>query len=342
MEIRYKITDDDFFKLLKVKFPYTLAGCYGAQVHKNSIFREHIDVLELLWEIQKNSGYREVGWSTNLPIWMANTTHLFDQLFQTKNQNIGIWGIREAIAYRCFNELIALARNILLVDNVYNWEILRFRSGAGVDLHNLVNLIKKIDTGNFTINGYNAPTQIDSLNTWTQNEKYQDVFSVYKMYGSIFTTCLNFHFPNNNFLNFDMFAQQRLNDIDLIRKNIIERDPALVKAFYKLEEDGVGGLKFSCILLYAGAAKKSKQNLIRHITLKLKVMIIDYPIVLQDWGVVIDQLAHQKVVGYINDEESLERFFYWTVSPYLQYDQFFKLRKQTNFNSTPKWVDVCC
>ena len=109
--------------------------------------------------------------------------------------------------------------------------------------------------------GYKAYTLQNSLKNSTQDAKYQDVFTVYKMYGSIFTTCLNFQFPNNNFLNFDMFAQQRLNDIDLIRKNIIERDPALVKAFYKLEEDGVGGLKFSCILLYAGAAKKSKQNL---------------------------------------------------------------------------------
>lgn len=334
MEIAYKINDNDFFKLCQLKFPVYLADCYGSQASHFSIFREHIDVLELLWRIEKNLDNPKIVQSVRLINLMGETGKVFEQLFQEQNNNLGIWGLGGAISFEGFHTLISVNRNTLPEGESLLRELVYFRYGGAVELHYLVNLIKWMKSRLRQNESLIPIIDNNFFHLWMQSQKYQEVFSLYKMYGSLFTVCLNFHFPNENCLfNYDMFAQQRDKDIDFIKKNILESDPALVKAFYKNEDDGKRGLKFSCILIYAGGAKKVKQNLISIISKKLAKLVVDYPIYLEDWGEKIDQIACLSVIGNQNSEEQLRRFFYWTVSPYCRYEQFFRLSTNTNFNT---------
>lgn len=334
MEITYNISDRDFFKLCRLKFPVYLADCYGSQASHFSIFREHIDVLELLWRIEKNLDNPKIVQSVRLINLMGETGKVFEQLFQEQNNNLGIWGLGGAISFEGFHTLISVNRNTLPEGESLLRELVYFRYGGTVELHYLVNLIKWMKSRLRQNESLIPIIDNNFFHLWMQSQKYQEVFSLYKMYGSLFTVCLNFHFPNENCLvNYDMFAQQRDKDIDFIKKNILESDPALVKAFYKNEDDGKRGLKFSCILIYAGGAKKVKQNLISIISKKLAKLVVDYPINLEDWGEKIDQIACLSVIGNQNSEEQLRRFFYWTVSPYCRYEQFFRLSTNTNFNT---------
>ncbi|WP_445404543.1 hypothetical protein [Acinetobacter vivianii] len=334
METIYNITDLDFFNLCRLKFTVYLEDCCGSQMEHFSIFGEHIDVLELLWGIEKNIDNPKIELSGNLINLMSKTDKIFEQLFQLQNENLGIWSIRGTIVYEWFHTLLSIARDTSTLNISPPWELRSLRAGTKVDLYYLVNLIKSIkfrmnqSSGLPTINPKNA------LDLMMQHQRYQEVFSLYKIYGSLFTVCLNFHFPNeNSSFKHDKDARYRNKDIDFIKKNILECDSALVKAFYKKEDDGKRGLKFSCILIYAGNAKKSKQTLISLISKKLAELVIDYPINLEDWGEKIEQITCVPVLGNLNNEEQLRRFFYWTVSPYCRYEQFFRLNTNTNFNT---------
>lgn len=330
----YKINDRDFFKLCQLKFPVYLADCPSSEACHFSIFREHIDVLELLWGIEKNLDNQKILQSLRLISLMSKTESIFNELFQEQNESLGIWGLNGSIEFEWFHTLLSIARDNSKLNISLPWELLSLRAGTKVDLHYLVNLIRSIKFRLDQRAGSLSKSFIKISNFLMEEQKYEEVFSLYKMYGSLFTVCLNFHFPNGNSLfNYDMFARQRDKDIDFIKKNILESDPGLVKAFYKIEDDGKRGLKFSCILIYAGGAKKVKQNLISIISKKLADLVIDYPINLEDWGEKIDQIAYSSVLGNLNNEEQLRRFFYWTVSPYCRYEQFFRLSTNTNFNT---------
>lgn len=334
MEITYNISDRDFFNLCRIKFPVYLEDCLGSQAGHFSIFVEHIDVIELLWGIEKNQDNQKIEQSPRLINLMSKTDKIFEQLFQLQNENLGIWDITGAIEFRGVHTLLSIARNTSSENISLPWELLSLRAGTKVNLNYLVNLIKSIKIRLDQKQGFSSINPKNILSLMEQGQKYQEVFSLYKMYGSLFSVCLNFHFPNeNSSFNYDMFARQRDKDIDFIKRNILESDPALVKAFYKREDDGKRGLKFSCILIYAGGAKKSKQNLISFISKKLADLAINYSINLEDWGNKIEQIAYSYVLGNLSNEEQLRRFFYWTVSPYCRYEQFFRLRTNTNFNT---------
>ena len=334
MEIAYRINDKDFFKLCKLKFPVYLADCSGSQASHFSIFREHIDVLELLSGIEKNLDNQKILQSVSLISLMNKTETIFNELFQEQNGSLGIWDVNGSIAFEWFHTLLSIARDNLILNISLPWELHSLRGGTKIDLYYLVSLIKSIKFRIDESKGLPSINPKNALDLMTQHQRYQEIFSLYKMYGSLFTVCLNFHFPNeNSFLNYDMFARQRDKDIDFIKKNILESDPALIKAFYKREDDGKRGLKFSSILIYAGGAKKVKQNLVSNISKKLAELVVDYPINLEDWGEKIDQIAYSSVIGNQNSDEQLRRFFYWTVSPYCRYEQFFRLSTNTHFNT---------
>lgn len=339
MEITYYISDRDFFKLCRLKFDVRLEDCWGSQTEHFSILREHIDVLELLWGIEKNINNKKIEQSLRLISLMIKTEKNFKQLFLLQNEDLGIWGINGAIEFKGFHTLLSIARNTSSGNISAPWELLYLRAGNNVDLYYLVSLIKSI---RFRLEQKGRPSPANGGNLinprkheqkYEEGKKYQEVFSLYKMYGSLFTACLNFHFPNENSSSYEMFSKQRYRDIDFIKQSVLANDPALVKAFCKYEDDGKRGLKYSCILIYAGSAKKSKQNLISQISKKLAELVIDYPVTLEDWGGKIEQTAHSSVLGNLNNEEQLRRFFYWTISPYCRYEQFFRLRTNTNFNT---------
>ncbi|WP_336936232.1 hypothetical protein [Acinetobacter beijerinckii] len=334
MKIACKINDKDFFKLCQLKFSVYLADCPSSEAYHFSIFREHIDVLELLWGIEKNLDNQKILQSVSLISLMSKTENIFNELFQEQNESLGIWDVNGSIEFEWFHTLLSLARDNSTLNISLPWELLSLRVGTKVDLHYLVSLIRSIKFRLDQRAGLLSKSFIKISNYLMEEQKYKEVFSLYKMYGSLFTVCLNFHFPNeNSLLNYDMFARQRDKDIDYIKKNILESDPGLVKAFYKIEDDGKRGLKFSCILIYAGGAKKVKQNLISQISKKLAELVIDYPINLEDWGEKIYQITYAPVLGNLNNEEQLRLFFYWTVSPYCRYEQFFRLSTNTNFNT---------
>lgn len=338
MEITYSISDIHFFNLCRLKFLGHLPSCWGLQANHFSILGEHIDVLELLWGIEKNLSNQRIEDSPRLKLLMDKTAYMFKQLFLLQNEDLGIWDINGAIEFKGFHTLLSIARNTSSENISAPWELVYLRGGAEVDLHYLVDLIKSIkfrleqkECSNLARGGNLInPRRQEQKN---EEEKYQEVFSLYKMYGSLFTACLNFHFPNENPSYDVMFSKQRYRTINFIKQNILANDPALVKAFYKHEDDGKRGLKFSCILIYAGNANKSKQNLITQISRKLAELVNNYPINLEDWGAKIEQIAHSSVLGNLNNEEQLRYFFYWTVSPYYRYEQFFRLSTSTNFNT---------
>lgn len=338
MEITYNISDRDFFNLCRLKFLVHLTDCWGSQSDHFSIFGEHIDILELLWGIEKNLDNQKIEHSSRLLFLMGKTAYTFKQLFLLQNEDLGIWGINGAIEFKGFHTLLSIARNTSSENISTPWELSYLRGGVKVDLHYLVNLIKSIKFRMEQKEGSSLLRDRNLLNLGKQElkneeEKYQEVYSLYKMYGSLFTICLNFHFPNENPSYDVMFSKQRYRTIDFIKQNILANDPALVKAFCKYEDDGKRGLKYSCILIYAGSAKKSKQNLITQISKKLAELVMGYPINLEDWGEKIEKIAHSSVLGNLNNEEQLRHFFYWTISPYYRYEKFFRLSSSTNFNT---------
>lgn len=334
MEISINISDVDLFKLFRLKFSKSKSDYHDSQAQDFSIFTEHCDVLELLWGIEKNLDNTKILQSERLNNLVEQTNDTFSQLFQVRGENLGIWEINQAIQLRCFLALQNIVIEAVKGNSSAKWELLYLKNSPNVELYYLVELIKYINSRlDYRADQLSAIKQ-NEIHLQLQERKYQELLSLFKMYGSFFTACLNFHFPNKSrFLNYENFAQQRNKNIDFIKKNLLEIEPSLVKAFYKYEDDGERGFKFSCILIYVGSAKKTKKDLINFISKKLDSLIAEYPIQLEDWGEKIEQLAYPSPFGNLKNEEQLRRFFYWAVSPYFRYEQFFRLRSTSNFNT---------
>ncbi|MCM1933956.1 hypothetical protein [Acinetobacter radioresistens] len=151
-----------------------------------------------------------------------------------------------------------------------------------------------------------------------------EIYELYKRYGELYTVNVMYQLKLSNDLTSDEL-KNRFNELHLIEQQIVS-DGRLLKVLFKLEDDGLHGCFLNCILIYPIQALSNVDKCLNQLAQFVDLCSKSIEIKFLNWGNVVNNLAREDVIGYINDNDKLENFLYWIVGSFYRHDDFFYYR----------------
>ena len=78
----------------------------------------------------------------------------------------------------------------------------------------------------------------------------------------------------------------------------------------------------NCILIYPIQALSNVDKCLNQLAQFVDLCSKSIEIKFLNWGNVVNNLAREDVIGYINDNDKLENFLYWIVGSFYRHDDF--------------------
>ncbi|WP_087547639.1 hypothetical protein [Acinetobacter sp. WCHA39] len=312
MNLDEKIILDDlyFFSLLRFKYMASLCYCLEYQWDNFSCPNELIVFLEAIRRIERNYDLK------------AEYENIGDEWFKEFN-------LLTLVEKKVINHLMLNSQERGVCIQYSGYQIIRqlfikyriFQESHGFILWHL--FLKKDSFYSEMIEGFNRLKQSGDSGVIHRIQKAcRDMEKLFYRYGQLEVISINFHFPNHSVdeVGYDRFIRNIKPILEKVQLSL-HGDQRLVKGYFKLEDDGQYGLRYSCILIYPKEAKVTKQV----IENQLKPLIEMTNVRMDDWGRTVDQIAGKRVSGAIEHLEDLHNFCHWHLGFYYLYDFYFSL-----------------
>lgn len=318
------IIDVDMLLLLEKKYKIEIDE-FGQEENKNiSIFKNWIWLFSSLSELEKlyqqGKKIEECDFLEGSPN-SEKTRGLFLNLLDINEE---IFAYKHRIEF----DLFAIYKQSL---EVYDQQISRFQKNRFIQvLRNYV-----LARGEFPIAAcldfYSIFTrQLDfskkivgrsTRNQQQLNHSYQEVHSLYKRYGDLYTLNVMYQFKlSQNLCSQD--PKKWFHELRLIEQQIVS-DERLLKVLFKLEDDGQHGCFLNCILIYPAQALSNIDRCLYQLEQLAYECTNGAQIEFLNWGGVLNYTSGKDVFGFINDFEKLENFLYWAVGSFYKHEDFF-------------------
>lgn len=304
------IDDASFFSLLKIKYNLHICRIIEESWNNFSCPIELIVFLEAIRRVEKNHDL-QMEFENGEGEWLKefNSLSLIEKkLINHLMANPQVRGILiQYSGYQIIRQLF-IKYKIFHIDQGFTlWHLLSTKSSFAREM----------------IEGFNTLKISGNREVLHRIQKaYRDMEKLFYRYGQLEVISINFHFPNHSVeeAGYDRFIRNIKPILEKVQLSL-HGDQRLVKGYFKLEDDGQYGLRYSCILIYPKEAKVTKQI----IENQIKPLIEMTNVRMDDWGRTVDQIAGKRVSGAIEHLEDLHNFCHWHLGFYYLYDFYFSL-----------------
>lgn len=304
------LRDYSFFILLGYNYTTHLAGVKESLLVEYSLPFEQIKFIEKIREIEKFRDLRTEYWAGGKAWVDAFNSFSFDE---KKVINHFIWqqdNLVDSIQYNGYKILREYCKKYQIYQNGnFSW----------VHLPDQMQLSFSMEMNN----SFNHAGRTEENAVIQRIEKaYVEMENLFHRYAVLEVLNVDFHFPNDDRgeAGYDRFIKNIKPILEKVQLSLHD-DQRLVKGYFKLEDDGQYGLRYSCILVYpkeAGITKQVIEN-------QLKPVIVNTFVKMSDRSRVIDTLARKKTSGTIYTLEKLHVFCHWHLGYYYLYDFYIGL-----------------
>lgn len=304
------IDDASFFSLLKIKYNLHICRIIEESWNNFSCPIELIVFLEAIRRVEKNHDL-QMEFENGESEWLKefNSLSLIEKkLINHLMVNPQVRGILiQYSGYQIIRQLF-IKYKIFHIDQGFTlWHLLSTKSSFAREM----------------IEGFNTLKISGNREVLHRIQKaYSDMENLFHRYGQLEVISINFHFPNHSVdeAGYDRFIRKIQPILEKVQSSL-QGDQRLVKGYFKLEDDGQDGLRYSCILIYPKEAKVTKQI----IENQIKPLIEMTNVRMDDWGRTVDQIAGKRVTGAIENLDDLHNFCHWHLGFYYMYDVYLSL-----------------
>ena len=152
----------------------------------------------------------------------------------------------------------------------------------------------------------------------------QHIQNLFSRYGSLYVLNVTYRFCSGNA---DM---QHVQDVILKIENQIVLDHRLLKAEFKVEDDGLQGCLLNCILIYPAQAMRNAEGYISQLEMLAENYRNGIQIKFGNWGATLGSISQLEFTEFIENQEKLDNFLYWVAGVFYRHDDFFSYSLKNN------------
>lgn len=320
------ISDEDFFSLLRLKYPNCRSHTYDNQ----TLILISLDTIRLMeWLVKLEKRIKSYP-DSDLVQFMDRRRFQDSWLELNKNLSCLNFHINEdVISYHGIKFFVKARHETSILQSLEQIQkpVIEQKSFDKILIDQLIN--------QFDGDYFLEEKKINSILMNKIKNRYSMLNTLFYQYGVLLTASIDLHIHfhgDANQTSKDQFMCSARNALDSLLREVHQKlNIALVLG--KLEDDGQSGLNMNTILICPYMHYKTHNSLFRDLENIVNTYFHEHRISLGNFGEQIDKVAQDSVVGRIDSVLDLNRFFYWVISPYYRYDNFFIYSKHTNANA---------